>query len=184
MDCEMPHKDPEIAREYHRRWRQINKAKRAARRPLDDRVRHANQRALRYGAPGRITIYEVQVVLHVGARCHYCGKTALEVGGWGLGIDHVIPLHLGGPNEQSNIVACCQRCNISKHRSDRPWRWAREHDACIRCGGTDRPHAGNGYCSKCTYYVVRKGARIAKRERQRSLSTGRDVVHAPQGKET
>lgn len=28
-------------------------------------------------------------------------------------------------------------------------RWSMKHDACVGCGGTDRPHSGKGYCDRC-----------------------------------
>lgn len=28
-------------------------------------------------------------------------------------------------------------------------RWAREHEACVKCGKTDRPHKAHGLCARC-----------------------------------
>jgi hypothetical protein len=28
-------------------------------------------------------------------------------------------------------------------------RWAREHDRCVECGTTERPHWAHGYCDRC-----------------------------------
>ena len=28
-------------------------------------------------------------------------------------------------------------------------RWALKHDACVECGGTERPHQGRGLCRAC-----------------------------------
>ncbi len=42
-----------------------------------------------------------------GWRCVYCGAPSEE-------IDHVIPLSRGGGNDESNLVASCQRCNRTK----------------------------------------------------------------------
>jgi hypothetical protein len=44
-------------------------------------------------------------------RCFYCDKR-LRAGGWGL--DHVVPLALGGDNSSGNAVACCHGCNCAK----------------------------------------------------------------------
>jgi len=29
--------------------------------------------------------------------------------------------------------------------------WAKDHDSCIKCGTTDRPHKGRGLCTTCYY---------------------------------
>jgi 5-methylcytosine-specific restriction endonuclease McrA len=41
--------------------------------------------------------------------CQYCGKVTPE-----LTIDHVIPRHLGGRHEWTNVVAACPTCNHRK----------------------------------------------------------------------
>ena len=41
--------------------------------------------------------------------CQYCGKVTTE-----LTIDHVIPRHLGGKHEWTNVVAACPACNHRK----------------------------------------------------------------------
>ena len=138
----MPHKDPEAFRAYQKAYREATRAKRAARRPDDDRARHANERAEKYGAPGRIGIREVRIVMAAG-ECHYCGSSDR------LTLDHVTPLHAGGANALSNLVACCLSCNISKFRSDRPRRWSRTVDACIKCSTTDLKHVAFGMCGPC-----------------------------------
>jgi 5-methylcytosine-specific restriction endonuclease McrA len=40
--------------------------------------------------------------------CVYCGETAF------LNIDHVIPVTIGGNNNEDNLVACCELCNHEK----------------------------------------------------------------------
>jgi len=39
--------------------------------------------------------------------CQYCNQEATTV-------DHVIPRRLGGLDDDSNLVASCRRCNLSK----------------------------------------------------------------------
>lgn len=39
--------------------------------------------------------------------CYYCGGLANSV-------DHIVPLARGGTHDESNLVACCIRCNSSK----------------------------------------------------------------------
>lgn len=49
------------------------------------------------------------VFIRDGHTCRYCGATDTP-----LHCDHVVPLSRGGSNEMSNLVAACQRCNLSK----------------------------------------------------------------------
>lgn len=45
-------------------------------------------------------------------KCRYCGRSSED--GVKLHVDHVIPVSKGGTNEQSNLVAACQDCNLGK----------------------------------------------------------------------
>lgn len=42
--------------------------------------------------------------------CVYCGNEAF------LNIDHVIPVAMGGSNDEDNLVACCEDCNQTKSK--------------------------------------------------------------------
>ena len=44
-------------------------------------------------------------------RCVYCGALAGDVV---LVIDHVVPVAKGGSNDESNLVAACDDCNLGK----------------------------------------------------------------------
>lgn len=46
-----------------------------------------------------------------GGECVYCGSTKQ------LTLDHVIPKSKGGGNEWTNLVTCCNKCNL--HKADR-----------------------------------------------------------------
>lgn len=138
----MPHKDTATRRAYLREYKRRNKEHLKPLNADSDRARNANRRAARYGAPGRVTIEDVRSALAAGA-CAYCGSTRL------LGIDHVVPLHLGGSNDRANLVPCCRACNSSKYRQDRPGRWSRQHDCCQGCGTTERRHSARGLCGRC-----------------------------------
>jgi len=48
-----------------------------------------------------------------GFACVYCGLAA-EDGGYKLTLDHVLACELGGTNEPTNLVTCCNRCNSAK----------------------------------------------------------------------
>jgi len=60
--------------------------------------------------PRSLRFYRRIVLARDGGRCVYCGNQA-EV------VDHVIPVHLGGINFPSNLVAACARCNGLKGTS-------------------------------------------------------------------
>lgn len=49
--------------------------------------------------------------------CIYCGKNSIEDGAR-LQVDHVVPFSKGGKNDVSNLVTCCDKCNMGK--LDRP----------------------------------------------------------------
>jgi 5-methylcytosine-specific restriction endonuclease McrA len=46
--------------------------------------------------------------------CTYCG---IPDDHWrsGVGADHIVPLSQGGETASTNMTACCQFCNSSKH---------------------------------------------------------------------
>lgn len=48
--------------------------------------------------------------------CQYCGRTKSD--GAILQIDHIIPISKGGTNDESNLITCCQECNIGKSNND------------------------------------------------------------------
>lgn len=155
----MPYADPDVRRAYYRSWKK--KAGKRLSNKMYDAAKHANQRAEKYGAPGRITTGDVRAVLcvPVGAMavtvdCFYCRERGV---GW-LGIDHRVALAVGGANVRENLVPCCHSCNASKMRGDRPRRWAWEHDQCVGCGTTSRPHVSHGRCSSC-HQVSLRGTR-------------------------
>lgn len=140
----MPYKDAETrrlhSREYGRRYRQSAAGKQAI--ANSDRARNANRRAASFGVYDRITTADVRKVM-AADKCFYCN------GRDKLGLDHVVPLARGGPNELTNLVCCCLSCNISKRNGDRPGRWSWDHEVCAICGTTDRRHAARGYCTLC-----------------------------------
>lgn len=56
-----------------------------------------------------------------GFACMYCGRAA-EDGTISLTLDHVTACELGGTNEPTNLVTCCNRCNSAKgDHSMRVW---------------------------------------------------------------
>lgn len=54
-----------------------------------------------------------RVLAKANFRCTYCG----DVGG-PLVVDHVLPIALGGTNDEANLAASCTACNIGKGASN------------------------------------------------------------------
>jgi 5-methylcytosine-specific restriction endonuclease McrA len=46
-----------------------------------------------------------------GFSCQYCGR---DFQSGDLTVDHIVPKVQAGPNEWTNVVACCRACNIRK----------------------------------------------------------------------
>lgn len=51
------------------------------------------------------------ILAKTGGHCAYCG-TPLSIGA--MQIDHVQPLHLGGTNDETNLMPSCRSCNHYK----------------------------------------------------------------------
>lgn len=43
--------------------------------------------------------------------CHYCGRRMFW---YSMTLDHIVPRAVGGPDELSNLLLCCKRCNDRK----------------------------------------------------------------------
>ena len=57
------------------------------------------------------------------APCPYCGKQFIDIASHH---DHIYPRSLGGPDEEWNMIQCCQECNLVKGGRD-PWEWKGEN---------------------------------------------------------
>lgn len=74
-----------------------------------------NRRAKRKGSPGSYTQEDVLEILKSQRdRCAYCKKKLSAK--WH--VDHIMPIHLGGTNDRSNIQVTCERCNLEKSWKD------------------------------------------------------------------
>ena len=159
----MPYADPEVARIYCRDYKRRNRWRYLVRDKAYSAARHANMKARAAGVSGRLTPDEAEAILGRG-RCFYCGVVPTgEYDATMLGLDHVVPMSRGGPNVVRNVVACCQGCNASKWNTDRPRRWSRRVDACVRCGTAERRHLSRDMCAPC--YRQTWASRAARRER-------------------
>ena len=149
----MPYKDRAQQLAYFRSYTATHKADRARERHFWDSAKHANERAARYGRPGILKTADVRFVFaREGFQCFYCHKPASH---W-FGLDHRLPLALGGDNVIENVVLSCHQCNVRKHRKPEPTSWTRGFAACIACNETSRPHSGRGLCGRC-YQREKKG---------------------------
>jgi len=54
-------------------------------------------------------------------------------------------------------------------------RWAREHDECVECGTTDRPHRALGLCGRC-YSALPERRAADKKTRARFLERDPDYA--------
>jgi hypothetical protein len=71
-----------------------------------------NAKAIRLGAPGRVTGPDLVAVFAGRApNCPYCG---IGIEPMSCSFDHMVPFARGGSNEPSNIVACCLTCQREK----------------------------------------------------------------------
>jgi 5-methylcytosine-specific restriction endonuclease McrA len=57
----------------------------------------------------RIKLTRREVFRRDNFTCQYCGRHSTD-----LTIDHIVPRHLGGQHEWTNVVAACSHCNHRK----------------------------------------------------------------------
>ena len=78
--------------------------------------------ATRVYEPRRITPTVRAKVLSAG-ECAYCGEDE----SFGLVVDHIVPVAVGGSDSIENLTACCWRCNSEKSAlAPDEWRAVRE----------------------------------------------------------
>jgi len=101
--------DPQTLRRLralHREWKQANKvaccAHEAKRRAGNNNGHFATQ-----------DIAELMTAQH--GKCAYFAYCRASLAA-GFHIDHVMPLHLGGANDRTNLQLTCQSCNMRKGR--------------------------------------------------------------------
>lgn len=115
---ELQERIPEYAHQTHfsRRLRDGDKAF------VIERVREGN--VVRYRVAGRreqvaetariSPRVRARVLFRDGSRCQMCGASPARDPEVQLEVDHKIPLHLGGSNDEDNLWALCRRCNQGK----------------------------------------------------------------------
>jgi hypothetical protein len=70
-----------------------------------------NAKAIRLGAPGRVSAESLYLIINAHPICPYCGNETDPMHG---SFDHVVPFDKGGTNERSNIVFGHLSCNRRK----------------------------------------------------------------------
>jgi 5-methylcytosine-specific restriction endonuclease McrA len=115
-------------RDYLRRlrqdpaWVEAERARDRARYRTSNRVFHKppetavaithNQRAKKYGVPGRLTAADIRALWERQPTCVTCGV--------GRGVDHIRAMSRGGANVPDNLQTMCGPCNSRKWwREDR-----------------------------------------------------------------
>ena len=111
-------KDPEKRKASVKKWREKNKERHAAYQKKYQvenlelfRIHAQNRRALHLGSKLSKGLMAKLMALQKG-KCACCHIGLKEVK---VHMDHIMPLALGGSNDDSNIQLLCQGCNQVKH---------------------------------------------------------------------
>ena len=91
-----------------------------------------------------------EVCLQAHFRCEYCGLDFLASPDnyKQIQVDHIVPKHLGGPDEKSNYAASCRTCNVS---------WKSRWDPRTAAGNTDDRDA---LVAACIEYIRRQRRKL------------------------
>lgn len=91
------------AAEQNRNWQKVNPEKR--------KVINQNRRAKVRGSGGKLSPNIVQTLMALQkGKCACCDKSLSK----GHHLDHIIPIALGGMNDDSNVQLLTPKCNLSK----------------------------------------------------------------------
>lgn len=109
---------PEYAEQMHfdRRLRDLDKVF------ILERIRSGGRVLYRLGGlrqkahePNRISkTLRARVLFRDGSRCQMCGGSPQHSSEVRLEVDHKVPLHLGGSNNEDNLWTLCKTCNEGK----------------------------------------------------------------------
>ena len=130
------------------------------------RLAHSiNRKAARLGRDGRVVASDLgRAYLRSMGICTYC---QIGIDPMHCSFDHVIPFDRGGPNEPTNIVACCMTCQRAKSKKT-PDEFAIARVLvveCETCGRSFRPRYADwirGYGRTCSARCAgKKGSIIA-----------------------
>ncbi|HEY66248.1 MAG TPA: hypothetical protein G4O02_16980 [Caldilineae bacterium] len=73
-----------------------------------ERVRRYREKRRGLGMPPSPNYDARKIIERDGSRCVYCGSTENIV------VDHMVPIQLGGTDDERNLAAACKRCNSGK----------------------------------------------------------------------
>lgn len=71
-------------------------------------------------------------------------------------VDHID--HDRGNNTPDNLRVFASQGEHIRAAHGKGERWARDYAACVHCGGTRSPYAGNGQCRNCYMRLTRRAA--------------------------
>lgn len=114
---------PEKTKAYRENFEKAHPGKNAERRakrrkecPGIHRSHLHNRRARKIANGGKLSSGLVpRLIKFQKNKCVYCGNSFRKSG---YHMDHVVPLSLGGKNEDRNIQLTCPRCNKEKSKKD------------------------------------------------------------------
>lgn len=107
-------------KERSRVWKLVNRERDQIRKREYDKshniervVREQNRRSLKRSVGGKLSKGLAERLMSAQRGKCACCKCDLKDSGFHL--DHIMPLVLGGPNEDRNIQLLCPTCNLTKH---------------------------------------------------------------------
>lgn len=128
--------NPDRTLGYKRKWVQVNRQKARAAvfnwqrvNPDKVKVKEQNRRARKKANGGKLSTDIIQKLLTKQSnKCVCCGADLMQTG---YHLDHIMPLALGGLNDDSNVQLLTPKCNLSKG-AKHPDDWAKEKGiACL-----------------------------------------------------
>lgn len=105
------HANREVRQAQHRAWEAEHPVRVAAHAAATS----ANQRSNRKGLPGRLVADDLEALWLRQPECIDCGIPC-------RGVDHIVELADGGPNQPDNLANRCLSCNVRKSNQARAAR--------------------------------------------------------------
>lgn len=111
----------DVRASINRNWKDNN--------PEKVKVLKENYRARKKANGGKLSTDIIQTLLSKqNSKCTCCGADLMQTG---YHLDHIMPLALGGANDDSNVQLLTPKCNLSKG-AKHPDDWAKEKGiACL-----------------------------------------------------
>lgn len=93
-------------------WRNLKKGDRESAPPALRTVLPAQARRKSPDPRARSKRLRFKIFMRDGFKCRYCGRAPPEVT---LHLDHIVPIAKGGADDETNLAAACEACNLGKH---------------------------------------------------------------------